>query len=84
MHEGLFVKSLAGETVVMNAGPLAGLNATLIEALANGRVVLSVELPGEACGRTIRVEIDGDWVTRRKAVQVTMRAKSANGLRSIG
>ena len=50
---------MAGDQVVMSAGPLTGLTGTLVEIKNGVRLVLSVQL----LNRSVLVEIDRDWVT---------------------
>ena len=50
---------VAGDQVVMSAGPLTGLTGTLVEIKNGVRFVLSVQL----LNRSVLVEIDRDWVT---------------------
>ena len=50
---------VAGDQVVMSAGPLTGLTGTLVEIKNGVRLVLSVQL----LNRSVLVEIDRDWVT---------------------
>jgi transcription antitermination factor NusG len=49
----------AGQRVLLEGGPLAGLEGLLVEVRKNYRVLLSVTI----LNRSVAVEIDRDWVT---------------------
>jgi transcription antitermination factor NusG len=49
----------AGQRVLIDDGPLAGLEGLLVEVRKNYRILLSVTL----LNRSVAVEIDRDWVT---------------------
>ena len=60
----------AGQRVLLENGPLAGLEGLLVEIRKNYRLLLSVSL----LNRSVAVEIDRDWVTPLHETGIRMAA----------